>query len=116
MHVILNHAELYQYLKEGSKIDIPTFVVKKDVVKEKPTFKCEECGKDFSNKGGLKAHMVYHSNLRPFPCTICNKAFKTKRDFTIHELRHRVGWNNLTALHVKQHLPKALAYTFTQKV
>ena len=34
VHVILNHAELYQYLKEGSKIDIPTIVVKKDVVKE----------------------------------------------------------------------------------
>ena len=36
---------------------------------------------------------------------------------TIHELSHSaVGGNNLTALHVKQHLPKTLAYTFTQKV
>ena len=88
MHVGFNHAELYPFLKEDSKIDLRPFVVKKVVVKEKQSYNCGECGKSCSNKGNLKLHMVYHSDKRLFPCNKCQKAFKTKRDLVVHDITH----------------------------
>ena len=88
VHVGLNHAELYPFLKKDSKIDLRPFIVKKVVVKEKQSYNCGECGKDFGNNGNLKAHMVYHSDARLFPCNKCQKAFKTKRDLVVHDTTH----------------------------
>ena len=83
VHVGLIHAELYPFLKEDSKIDLRPYIVKKVVLKEKQSFNCGDCGKDFANNGNLKAHMVYHSDKRLFPCNKCKKAFKTKRDLVV---------------------------------
>eukprot|EP01083_Nonionella_stella_P261004 889280_1 len=49
---------------------------------------CELCGKDYVSKGGLKVHMLAHSDLRPFSCDICNKSFKVRHYLTSHLRRH----------------------------
>ena len=116
VHVSLHHAELYPFLKEDSEVDLEPFIVKKVVVKEKLNYKCEECGKDFSNKTGMKAHLVYHSDKRPFPCKKCNKAFKTKRDLTMHDTSHTGEKTFNCTLCKKTFSQSANLYTHTKRL
>lgn len=54
---------------------------------EKP-FVCEECGKAWATKGGLKEHMSVHIEERAFHCSKCPKAFKNLQRLRIHEDIH----------------------------
>ena len=101
--------------KWNSKIDLRPFIVKKVVLKEKQSFNCGDCGKDFANNGNLKAHMVYHSDKRLFPCNKCKKAFKTKRDLVVYDITHRVETNPLSAPPVKRDFLKVPTCTHTWK-
>lgn len=49
---------------------------------------CKLCGKEFSQKGNLRAHMLVHSADRPFPCKHCSKSFKCKEALRRHLLTH----------------------------
>ena len=41
-------------------------------------FLCEYCGKVFSTRRGLRNHLKYHSDERPYKCDICGASFKVK--------------------------------------
>ena len=41
-------------------------------------FLCEYCGKVFSTRIGLRNHLKYHSDERPYKCNICGASFKVK--------------------------------------
>uniref|UniRef100_UPI00358E15FA human immunodeficiency virus type I enhancer-binding protein 2 homolog n=1 Tax=Myxine glutinosa TaxID=7769 RepID=UPI00358E15FA len=45
---------------------------------------CEECGIRCKKPSMLRKHIRSHTDLRPFQCTICNFAFKTKGNLTKH--------------------------------
>ncbi|XP_059616276.1 zinc finger protein 271-like [Phlebotomus argentipes] len=51
-------------------------------------FICEECGKSFGTKGGLKEHQITHSEERPFQCSYCPKKFKNLPRLKTHEDIH----------------------------
>lgn len=36
---------------------------------------CEQCGKDFKERSSLQAHLVVHSDNRPFKCDRCTKTY-----------------------------------------
>ncbi|KAK6488950.1 GDNF-inducible zinc finger protein 1-like [Huso huso] len=55
-------------------------------------YKCDTCGKAFANYSCWKEHQAcVHSNERKFACTLCNAAFKRKRDVHTHYLRRHEG-------------------------
>ncbi|XP_053663204.1 zinc finger and BTB domain-containing protein 49-like [Anopheles marshallii] len=49
---------------------------------------CDLCGKYFSNKGNLKAHILLHNNYKPFRCDLCGEEFSRKHNYNVHKLRH----------------------------
>ena len=50
---------------------------------------CKVCNKQLSTKFKLKAHMLVHSNAKPFSCTHCSETFKEKRNVVKHiKLKH----------------------------
>lgn len=51
-------------------------------------YSCYICGKVFTKRKNVVAHLRTHSGDRPFKCDLCPKAFKTKRELTNHKLRH----------------------------
>lgn len=50
---------------------------------------CSTCKLHFDRQGDYKRHMIKHSNLRPYKCEICDKAFKRSSEVSNHTQIHR---------------------------
>ncbi|KAI4458372.1 zinc finger and btb domain-containing [Holotrichia oblita] len=76
--------------------------------KAKP-FMCDECGKSFVTKPGLKIHLKKHKNeiKEDYPCVVCGKVLHTRGGLTSHMNVHRLG---------KRFMCDICGKTFTQKV
>jgi hypothetical protein len=51
-------------------------------------FRCEECGKCFSQKTVLQSHSTVHTDARPHVCPQCGKAFKQFSSLYLHSKCH----------------------------
>ncbi|XP_076449846.1 uncharacterized protein LOC143286134 isoform X2 [Babylonia areolata] len=51
------------------------------------SYKCEECGKKFLEKGKFTAHQAKHK-ASPFVCQVCGKNYQSKTSLTRHERIH----------------------------
>ena len=55
---------------------------------EKDGCSCPICGKEFSQKGNVRAHMLLHTGEKPFRCEVCGKQFTQKGNKKAHVLTH----------------------------
>merc|ERR1739838_21334 len=49
---------------------------------------CKKCNKSFSTKSCLKIHMKIHTNIKPFKCALCVKAFTQSNELEQHNVRN----------------------------
>ena len=55
---------------------------------EKP-YKCNHCGKAFSQSSNLITHCRKHTGFKPFSCAACGRSFQRKVDLRRHhETQH----------------------------
>ena len=63
--------------------------MKTHCMEQKPLSLCPKCGKGFSSKYALDAHMFCHSDERPFACAVCHMVFKRRKSLQNHTVKHR---------------------------
>eukprot|EP01083_Nonionella_stella_P189578 701368_1 len=51
-------------------------------------YKCQECGKQFYNKGRWIAHRRIHTGERPYKCDTCCQSFKQFGNLCVHKRTH----------------------------
>lgn len=61
--------------------------IRKDHLMEK-THKCKECDMAFYSTTKLKSHMVTHTGLKEFQCSVCQKFFGRRKTLNVHMRTH----------------------------
>ncbi|XP_076986806.1 zinc finger protein 580-like [Tamandua tetradactyla] len=51
-------------------------------------FPCPQCFQVFKSALNLRNHSISHSELRPYVCAICGKAFKHSGNLSMHRVIH----------------------------
>ncbi|NWY68725.1 GZF1 protein, partial [Erithacus rubecula] len=57
-----------------------------------PELRCDTCGQTFANRCNLRGHQRHvHGGERRFPCELCAKRFKRRKDVRRHVLQVHEG-------------------------
>jgi len=61
----------------------------REVSFKKCPFNCPECDRSFPTSGGLKMHLMVHTETRRFSCFVCGNAFESLRNLKAHVASHK---------------------------
>ncbi|XP_066259483.1 uncharacterized protein [Euwallacea similis] len=96
VHIKRMHSNLTDVLKDfqcknckkvlGSRAALQRHVKEVHEKQAATNYLCTACGKNFQNRSNLKIHMLTHSGIKPFKCSIeaCSSAFTTKQCLQLH--------------------------------
>ncbi|XP_048345328.1 zinc finger protein 436-like [Sphaerodactylus townsendi] len=56
---------------------------------EIPTYKCTECGMNFSDNSQYEIHLQMHSGKKTHQCLECGKTFLSKVELLRHQIKHK---------------------------
>ncbi|CAN7937422.1 unnamed protein product, partial [Ixodes hexagonus] len=51
-------------------------------------YKCNTCGKEFTEKWRIRHHQAMHMKKKRFKCPVCSKAFRSKKSMHLHQEAH----------------------------
>ncbi|XP_076995293.1 zinc finger protein 510 [Tamandua tetradactyla] len=77
-----------KYNKRGKSNQTSACKVRQRIHSEVKTYKCNECGKFFCQKGHLIQHERIHTGEKPFECNECGKTFSQKSHLSTHQRIH----------------------------
>uniref|UniRef100_A0AAR5PBD6 C2H2-type domain-containing protein n=1 Tax=Dendroctonus ponderosae TaxID=77166 RepID=A0AAR5PBD6_DENPD len=96
IHIKRMHSDLADALKDfqcskclkllGSRAALQRHIKEVHDKQGDASYPCTVCTKHFQNKSNLKIHMLTHSGIKPFKCTVadCGAAFTTKQCLQLH--------------------------------
>lgn len=65
-------------------------------------FLCKVCNKSYLKLSNLKAHMIIHTDLKPFNCSICDRKFTQARAYACHLRTHAISDKNPNKTHLNK--------------
>lgn len=78
-------------------------------------FRCQECGRAFTQNAHLLAHQRTHTGEKPFKCDECDKAFKESKTLKRHKLIHKNGMPFSCPICFKGKLSGKWVFNFSQR-
>ncbi|KAM9641485.1 zinc finger protein 510 isoform 1-T3 [Trichechus inunguis] len=80
--------KFFAYNKNGKSCPTLAHKVRQRTHSEVKSYKCNECGKSFCQKGHLIQHQRTHTGEKPFECNECGKTFSQKSHLSTHQRIH----------------------------
>jgi len=82
--------EARENMRKGHAARKENLGLESQIISSRPKreYRCDQCDKVLPKAGSLKLHKRTHTQEKPYPCNICNKAYACSSNLDEHKLKH----------------------------